>query len=76
VDSSVIGGGVSHRAKWGSGGGGGANVRLHAPHAPRHLALVMRLNGSCSWPLRLAHWPCLAPSASYVLTVPASIGLR
>ena len=23
VDSSVIGGGVSHRAKWGSGGGGG-----------------------------------------------------
>jgi len=33
VDSSVIGGGVSHRAKWLSGGGGARLImRLHAPH--------------------------------------------
>ena len=33
VDSSVIGGGVSHRAKWLSGGGGVSLImRLHAPH--------------------------------------------
>ena len=33
VDSSVIGGGVSHRTKWLSGGGGVSLImRLHAPH--------------------------------------------
>jgi hypothetical protein len=31
VDSSVIGGGVSHRAKWGSGGGGGRIMYVYTP---------------------------------------------
>ena len=40
---------VAIGGRWGQ-----PDLRLHAPHAPVHLALVHCLNGSCSWPLRLA----------------------